>query len=139
MVLDSAIVYNNQGDFMSFQVTFNEGFEKDDYELIEKEEGQTPCYTFQSSKALIKVRILSENSIAFQRKTPEMEIKGILHLNQLTHLNIKVPDYENQIVLDAFLKRLVVNYPQEISFVYQIVDQGRDVEEPREIMITEKI
>lgn len=139
MVLDSAIVYNNQGDFMSFQVTFNEGFEKDDYELIKKEEGQTPCYTFQSSKALIKVRILSENSIAFQRKTPEMEIKGILHLNQLTHLNIKVPDYENQIVLDAFLKRLVVNYPQEISFVYQIVDQGRDVEEPREIMITEKI
>lgn len=124
---------------MSFQVTFNDGFEKEDYDLVAKEEGSTPCYTFQTSKVLMKVRILSEKSVAFQRKTSEMDIKGILHLNQITHLNIKVPEYENPIVLEAFLKRLVVNFPQEISFIYQIVDRGREVEEPREIMIAEKI
>ena len=121
---------------MSFKAVFNRGFEDEILECTNSADG---LYEFESKEGTkIRIRKLSDESLAFQRKTNELDVRGILKLNSLTKMSAVVSKLDAKVEYDVFLTRMYFNFPNEVSFVYQMIHEGKEVDEPTEIIITEK-
>lgn len=121
---------------MSFKAIFNRGFED---EILECISNANNLYEFESKEGTrIKIRNLSDESLAFQRIAKGLDVKGILKLNSLTKMSASVSELNAKVEYNVFMTRMFFDFPNEVSFVYQIVHDGKEVDEPTEIIITEK-
>ena len=121
---------------MSFKAIFNRGFED---EILECISSANSLYEFESKEgSRIKIRKLSDESLAFQRIAKGLDVKGILKLNSLTKMSASVSELNAKVEYNVFMTRMFFDFPNEVSFVYQIVHDGKEVDEPTEIIITEK-
>ena len=121
---------------MSFKAIFNRGFED---EILECISSANNLYEFESKEGTrIKIRKLSDESLAFQRIAKGLDVKGILKLNSLTKMSASVSELNAKVEYNVFMTRMFFDFPNEVSFAYQIVHDGKEVDEPTEIIITEK-
>lgn len=123
---------------MSFRVSYGSNYESEKYEV--SSDATSDFYEFVSEDhKRLEIKPISDRTIEFRRQTDEVEIQGTLTLDTMTKIVCRVAELDGSVEYDVFLRRLVVDFPREISFCYQIIVDGRQVEDPIDVLIAEEV